>query len=249
MGRGPACPPPRPAPPAPAAPRRPPRTARSRHRPCPTAGVPDPGDWELSPEWYGTQGGGWGRGAGVVVYESASDAGNGTVRAGGGGEWRVVLRVRACTPSGFDTCALWAGFGVSKLSTSPPTTPGLRGLESPSRARLLELPPPPTPSRPPPQVTVTAHPASACTDAHAAQWRVMRFGAATRQSVSLVDVDDAGGVARARVRDGVVGWCRFGGRLRHCRCALPPLHADPDSHPRIRPLCPFSPLSAGRVGI
>jgi len=30
----------------------------------------DPGDWDLSPEWYGSQGGGYGRDDGVVVYSS-----------------------------------------------------------------------------------------------------------------------------------------------------------------------------------
>ncbi|KAK9819395.1 hypothetical protein WJX81_003737 [Elliptochloris bilobata] len=39
----------------------------------------DPGHWNLSPEWYGTQGGGYGRDAGEVVFERESACGNGRV--------------------------------------------------------------------------------------------------------------------------------------------------------------------------
>ena len=37
------------------------------------------GDWQFSPEWWGTQGGGWGRGAGDTVFESQSAMGNGFI--------------------------------------------------------------------------------------------------------------------------------------------------------------------------
>ncbi|KAL4853379.1 Methyltransferase-like protein 13 [Chlorella vulgaris] len=39
----------------------------------------DPGHWNLSPEWWGNQGGGWGKDAGVTVYESHSELGNGRI--------------------------------------------------------------------------------------------------------------------------------------------------------------------------
>ncbi|GJP50320.1 hypothetical protein CLOM_g9451 [Closterium sp. NIES-68] len=39
----------------------------------------DPGRWDLSPEWWGTQAGGWGRGPGDEVFLQRSDWGNGTV--------------------------------------------------------------------------------------------------------------------------------------------------------------------------
>lgn len=35
--------------------------------------------WNYSPEWYGTQGGGWGRDAGVTVFSAQSRCGNGHV--------------------------------------------------------------------------------------------------------------------------------------------------------------------------
>lgn len=58
----------------------------------------DPGSWELSPEWMGTDGGGYGRTSGAVVTASASGAGNGPrVRvtahpstAAPASEWRVL---------------------------------------------------------------------------------------------------------------------------------------------------------------
>ena len=37
------------------------------------------GSWQYSPEWWGTQGGGWGRGAGEVVFEACSSKGNGFI--------------------------------------------------------------------------------------------------------------------------------------------------------------------------
>ncbi len=112
-----------------------PTHARARpsqcHRPAtPSAAQPDPADWERSPEWYGTQGGGWGRGAGAVVYAAASPVGNA-------------------------------------------------------------------------RVTVTVHPASvealpgAPAGAPPPEWRVMRFGEATRQSVALVDALPGDPSARA----------------------------------------------------
>ena len=56
------------------------------------------GDWNLSPEWYGTQGGGWGRSTGQVVFEDVSCSGRVTVTAHpassfpgeGRAEWRVL---------------------------------------------------------------------------------------------------------------------------------------------------------------
>lgn len=41
----------------------------------------DVGHWDLSPEWFGTQAGGWGRDAGEVVFERQSEFGNGEVRS------------------------------------------------------------------------------------------------------------------------------------------------------------------------
>ena len=40
----------------------------------------DPGHWDLSPEWWGTQAGGWGHDAGVPVFMQHSRYGNGQVR-------------------------------------------------------------------------------------------------------------------------------------------------------------------------
>uniref|UniRef100_A0A7I4B0K6 PABS domain-containing protein n=1 Tax=Physcomitrium patens TaxID=3218 RepID=A0A7I4B0K6_PHYPA len=37
------------------------------------------GDWQFSPEWWGTQGGSWGRNAGETVFESLSTMGNGVI--------------------------------------------------------------------------------------------------------------------------------------------------------------------------
>jgi hypothetical protein len=37
------------------------------------------GDWQFSPEWWGTQGGSWGRNAGDTVFESQSVFGNGVI--------------------------------------------------------------------------------------------------------------------------------------------------------------------------
>ncbi|BBN10926.1 hypothetical protein MPTK1_5g07620 [Marchantia polymorpha subsp. ruderalis] len=39
----------------------------------------DPGDWKYSPEWWGTQGGGWGRNDGDIVFEMPTFLGNGVV--------------------------------------------------------------------------------------------------------------------------------------------------------------------------
>ncbi|KAG6547958.1 hypothetical protein Mapa_010779 [Marchantia paleacea] len=39
----------------------------------------DPGDWKYSPEWWGTQGGGWGRNDGDIVFEMPTSMGNGVV--------------------------------------------------------------------------------------------------------------------------------------------------------------------------
>ena len=39
----------------------------------------DVGHWDLSPEWFGTQAGGWGRGAGEAVFQQQSELGNGEV--------------------------------------------------------------------------------------------------------------------------------------------------------------------------
>lgn len=56
------------------------------------------GDWNLSPEWFGTQGGGWGRNEGQVIFEEVSYSGRVTVtahpasplRGEGEAEWRVL---------------------------------------------------------------------------------------------------------------------------------------------------------------
>ena len=61
-------------------------------------GVAYQGDWNLSPEWYGTQGGGWGRTEGQVIFEEVSSSGRVTVTAHpasllpgeGEAEWRVL---------------------------------------------------------------------------------------------------------------------------------------------------------------
>lgn len=39
----------------------------------------DEGDWRFSPEWWGTQAGGWGHNAGEIVFEAPSGMGNGVV--------------------------------------------------------------------------------------------------------------------------------------------------------------------------
>jgi len=83
----------------------------------------DPGDWDLSPEWYGSQGGGYGRDDGVVVYRSGdvevtSHAASSSTEEEAGEEafeWRVlrfagatrqsVCRVSRRSPSLMDpTC-------------------------------------------------------------------------------------------------------------------------------------------------
>ena len=43
------------------------------------ASASDPGSWELSPEWWGSQGGGWGRSAGELCFQQRSNHGNGWV--------------------------------------------------------------------------------------------------------------------------------------------------------------------------
>lgn len=40
----------------------------------------DPGHWNLSPEWFGNQGGSWGHNAGHVIFSQESLLGNGLVR-------------------------------------------------------------------------------------------------------------------------------------------------------------------------
>lgn len=37
------------------------------------------GDWKYSPEWWGSQGGGWGHDAGLVVFEVKSTMDNGVI--------------------------------------------------------------------------------------------------------------------------------------------------------------------------
>jgi hypothetical protein len=44
-----------------------------------TTTTEDPATWERSPEWYGSQGGGWGRDDGRVVFAETSTVGNGRV--------------------------------------------------------------------------------------------------------------------------------------------------------------------------
>ncbi|GMH40504.1 hypothetical protein BSKO_08408 [Bryopsis sp. KO-2023] len=66
-------------------------------------GYDDPGSWDVSPEWWGTQGGGWGRNEGSTVFEKESLHGNGLVTVTahpaqgnpsqpqtGTSEWRVL---------------------------------------------------------------------------------------------------------------------------------------------------------------
>ena len=113
---------PRPLRPTPHLPLPSPRRRHPLLSPSAAATPADPADWERSPEWYGSQGGGWGRSAGTTVYTAASPAGNGTV-------------------------------------------------------------------------TVTAHPASVAPlgpPTSTAEWRVLRFGESTRQSVALVDFGGRG---------------------------------------------------------
>ena len=51
----------------------------------------DPGDWDFSPEWYGSQGGGYGRDDGVVVYRSGEVAVTAHPSSSGEEfEWRVL---------------------------------------------------------------------------------------------------------------------------------------------------------------
>ena len=40
----------------------------------------DPGHWKYSPEWWGTQAGGWGHDSGTTVFAQSSHCGNGEVR-------------------------------------------------------------------------------------------------------------------------------------------------------------------------
>lgn len=39
----------------------------------------DPGHWDFSPEWWGTEAGGWGRTAGTVIFQKTSLAANGVI--------------------------------------------------------------------------------------------------------------------------------------------------------------------------
>lgn len=41
----------------------------------------DPGHWKYSPEWWGTQAGGWGHDSGTTVFAQSSHCGNGEVRS------------------------------------------------------------------------------------------------------------------------------------------------------------------------
>lgn len=53
---------------------------RSRHRLHVTSSsMQDPGAWEFSPEWMGSQGGGWGRDEGTTIFSQLSHCGNGLV--------------------------------------------------------------------------------------------------------------------------------------------------------------------------
>lgn len=40
----------------------------------------DPGHWNLSPEWFGSQGGSWGHNTGEDIFREESSLGNGVVR-------------------------------------------------------------------------------------------------------------------------------------------------------------------------
>ena len=99
--------------------------------------------WELSPEWWGSQGGGWGRDPGDVVFERKSASGNGVVmvtahpaaplpgEVGEGDEWRVLRfndgaclgRVWKYFMHGLclrDTCA--PGWGAAREGVDPPSS-------------------------------------------------------------------------------------------------------------------------------
>ncbi len=39
----------------------------------------DPGHWNLSPEWFGSQGGSWGHDEGQIIFSEESNCGNGLV--------------------------------------------------------------------------------------------------------------------------------------------------------------------------
>lgn len=53
---------------------------RSRHDLHVTSSsTEDPGAWEYSPEWMGSQGGGWGRDKGTTIFSQLSHCGNGLV--------------------------------------------------------------------------------------------------------------------------------------------------------------------------
>ncbi|GAB4814121.1 hypothetical protein N2152v2_001167 [Parachlorella kessleri] len=83
----------------------------------------DPGHWNLSPEWFGTQNGGWGRDAGQEVFSADSACGNGRVTVtaheatqqegapGAVQEWRV-LRFNDATRQ-----------SVARVSLAPPSVP------------------------------------------------------------------------------------------------------------------------------
>lgn len=53
--------------------------ARQNTKYASSSSVNDPGDWEYSPEWMGTQGGSWGHDAGRTVFSQLSHCGNGLV--------------------------------------------------------------------------------------------------------------------------------------------------------------------------
>ena len=53
---------------------------RDRVRATAAAEEQDPGHWKYSPEWWGTQAGGWGHDSGTTVFAQTSHCGNGEVR-------------------------------------------------------------------------------------------------------------------------------------------------------------------------
>ena len=55
------------------------RTTTDRNHPARARHERDPGHWDLSPEWWGTQAAGWGHDAGVPAFMQHSHCGNGQV--------------------------------------------------------------------------------------------------------------------------------------------------------------------------
>lgn len=109
----------------------------------------DAGSWELSPEWWGTEAGGWGRTAGTVLFRQRSLAANGeitvtahpasplpdTIHPGAPQEWRVmrfngVTRqsvARVCVPASSPPQAWPHVLAFEYLKTMAAATAALSG--------------------------------------------------------------------------------------------------------------------------